>query len=398
MIQSLSVIDETPIQTQPELLSPQETHLPESKLKLNVIVKIFAILILVGLIIFNIQQLSRSTTQPEPNHSELANLLAPLSPSPSPLPSISTKPFSIITPTPSPTPTPPPSSTPSISYSPKVFVLIFDPTYQNSSIINYLHYNQPQSLDSEYIRTIKEVSKQTINYQIVKTQVVNSFPVKLSGYTFNSEEYVACLNNQSCNRELIDYQKLINDYNLCQQANNGEFQEVWLWGGPWMGFLEAVTAGPNDIYTNGEPIANSSCAKTLHIMGFSYERGVSEMIENLGHRIEGTMRYISGITGNQDWYKFVSYDQANPNQAECGFVHYAPNSTSDYDWSNSRTVNSNCESWKNYPDVVSDPQPISCSKWSCDGFGYKKWWLSHLPANAGSNNNIFNNWWTYITY
>ena len=134
-------------------------------------------------------------------------------------------------------------------------------------------------------------------------------------------------------------------------------------------------------------------------MGFNYERGVPEMVEDLGHRVEGTMRYVYGsweANSAHAWNRFTLYDKIASQNAACGNIHYAPNSQSDYDWSNQTIVSSNCEDWLNYPNLTGTKQSFNCSPWNCNGYDYKKYWLSHLPQFAGQTNDKWNNWWSYI--
>ncbi|MFH0874922.1 MAG: hypothetical protein V1859_03230 [archaeon] len=81
---------------------------------------------------------------------------------------------------------------------------------------------------------------------------------------------------------------------------------------------------------------------------------------------------------------------------QCGSVHYAPNSLSDYDWSSYDNVLSNCDDWYNYPNFMNTNKMINCTDWNCDAREHKIWWLSHLPRAPGTEEAISNNWWDYI--
>jgi hypothetical protein len=284
----------------------------------------------------------------------------------------------------------------------KVFVLIFNPIFQgNKTLSVYKGWGNPVTLDSTYITDVKNSSHGYVNYSVVRTQTVNGYPQKASGFRFTNSTYLGCLGNSAPSYclELIDYKKLITDYNLCGLVNSGVIDEVWLWGGPYFGYYEAVMAGPSAYNTNGTPITGTSCTKSLHIMGFSYERGVSEMLEDLGHRIEGTMDRIYGNfnpTLTTMWNKFAMYDKVLPGQAGCGNIHYPFNGVSDYDWSNTSFVNNKCDDWLNYPSTKGEYKNQNCNAWGCTGYGYKKYWLSHLPYKTGTNNEINNNWWNYV--
>ena len=135
-------------------------------------------------------------------------------------------------------------------------------------------------------------------------------------------------------------------------------------------------------------------------MGFNYERGVAEMLEDLGHRTESTMWHVYGSWDNtlsdHAWNLYTHYDKTTPGQAQCGNVHYAPDSQSDYDWGNVNYVYSACDDWNNYPNLTGSKQNINCLAWSCDARSYHKWWLGHLPHASGTSSGKLNNWWRYI--
>lgn len=300
--------------------------------------------------------------------------------------------WTVVTPTPT-------SNVNSGGVTRKVMVIDFNPIIEsqgNKTIREIKGWSDPINLESQYINDVKTASGNYLNYQIVlRIKDINSYPMKNNSYIFTDAEYLAALDNPTNNaRAIIDYNKVLNDYNVCQKLNQGEIDELWIWGGPWFGYYEVTMTGPSAFSTNSPPFSGNSCSKNLIVMGFSYERGISEMVEDLGHGIEGTLTHIFGenptVTSGSHttiWGKFVS---------ACGWMHYAPNSASDYDWSNTKTVNSTCQDWLKYPNLTNASTSISCSNWNCDGYQYKKWWLTHLPKASGKTNNYWNNWWKYF--
>ena len=125
-------------------------------------------------------------------------------------------------------------------------------------------------------------------------------------------------------------------------------------------------------------------------MGPSPERGLDCAIENFGHRTESTMSKVYGIwdSGNpvhNNWEKFTLVDWLAPafSYSGCGNVHYPPNGSSDYDYGNPSTVNTNCDDFANYPNL-SEPStvwhPVTCSAWSCDHLQYFGYWFGHLAT------------------
>ena len=58
------------------------------------------------------------------------------------------------------------------------------------------------------------------------------------------------------------------------------------------GFYESRMAGPGAFWCNAPQCENTdACRKRFVIMGFSYERGVGEMLEDLRHRAESELQY-----------------------------------------------------------------------------------------------------------
>jgi hypothetical protein len=242
----------------------------------------------------------------------------------------------------------------------KVQLLIYKPVAVNG-------WNDPQALTGQIIADLKDLSGGRVTYQIAETKTFDYFPEKADGFNYTQDAYLACLANAAtCHQpDAVNYRKLLAENQSCEKRNRGEIDEVWLWGGPYFGYWEAVMAGPGAFNTNAPPLGGTSCRKSLHVMGFNYERGISEVLEDFGHRMEGTLAHYLPA----DWANF---------KAQCGWMHYAPNSVTDYDWSNLRTVISSCATGR--------PEPINCSVWQCDGYEYKKWWFRHLPKD----------WWRYF--
>ncbi|MEO8397514.1 MAG: hypothetical protein ABI700_31240, partial [Chloroflexota bacterium] len=124
-----------------------------------------------------------------------------------------------------------------------------------------------------------------------------------------------------------------------------------------------------------------------------------EMLEDMGHRAESMLsKVFEGTRGDANlWERFTRYDKTHPGRAECGNVHFAPNSIRDYDWGNRTPVKSRADVWYNFPELSGDPRLMTCSEWG-DGDIRKHhvWWLSHFPHITGETNGMSWNWWEYI--
>lgn len=267
-------------------------------------------------------------------------------------------------------------------------------------LITFKNWFDPVALEQEYIKDIQNDSGNQLIYQIVNRVDVPIFFEKDSGFKFTPQTYINCMSDsRRCNDDQVNYQKILTDYQICEKVNANEIDELWLWGGPYFGYKESIMAGPGAFYINSSPILTSSCQRKLPIMGFSYERGVSEMIEDLGHRAEATFEKVFSTwptPSDNPWRKYVLIERDSPGNSGCGSIHFGPNSTKDYDWNNQNSVTSNCEDWINYPNLTGATTQISCNTWGCNDRNYKNWWFSHLPKTDGVTNGIWNNWWKYI--
>lgn len=290
----------------------------------------------------------------------------------------------------------------------KVLVLDFNPVIegQGKRLRELKGWNDPIILEKQFISSVEKASHGFLKYQIVKRiSDIDLIPQKQDGFSYTDESYLDVIEGRTKEYRPdapIDYSKILADYNVCEQRNREEIDELWLWGGPWFGYWEAVMTGPKAYFTNAPPIQGTACTKLLSIFGFSYERDEAVMLEDLGHRFEGTMTDIfqesilSGGQASTDWGKFTMIDKYYPKNAHCGYVHYPPNALSDYDWSNDTSVYSNCDEWLRFPDVKDKKELINCTKWNCNQRDYLIWWLTHIPHDLGETNGRLNNWWRYL--
>ena len=82
-----------------------------------------------------------------------------------------------------------------------------------------------------------------------------------------------------------------------------------------------------------------------------------------------------------------------------GLLHYAPNSTRDYEWGNATPVQSCADDWLLFPNLPNPPnyRTMTCADWgNGDIREHHKWWLKRMSKVAGSVNGILNNWWQYL--
>ncbi len=288
---------------------------------------------------------------------------------------------------------------------PKVFVIIYNPIIEaqgGKRLTELFHWRDADSLAQVYVADLKTVSGGQVDYQLVKRAEMDEYPVKLDGFRYTDTAFLECWQNRSqCHQpDGVDYLAIIQQFNLIPLVEAGEIDEVWLFGFPYGGFWESTMVGQDAFYCNSDPVPNTShCARKFIIMGFNYEREVGCMLEDFGHRTESIMSRVFAKTPAAEnwWDKFCQYDQTHPGQANCGNVHFAPNSVRDYDWGNPRQVVSNCDDWYNFPNFKGQTRMVDGTEWGHgDMRAHHLWWFRHLPKVAGTMNGIDHNWWPYL--
>ncbi len=305
-------------------------------------------------------------------------------------------------------PAPMPSSSPQqgkpAPVHPRVLAIVHNPvmrTHSGRKIQEVYRWNDPDALAQEYIEDIRKISYGYANYQIVERLEVDSFPLKKDGYRYTDESFSKAWQARQFHQpDAVDYLELVREFNMIEKINADAIDEVWLLGFPYCGYYESIMAGPNALWCNAPALQGTEHAsRRFVIMGFNYERGVGEMLENLGHRAESMMSKIYSVASKEAnlWERFTRYDLKNPGLAECGNVHFAPNSVKDYDWGNPRQVPSRCDTWLNFPNLNGTPRSVNCRDWgNGDIRAHHQWWFQHFPHVSGSINGVSMNWWEYV--
>lgn len=289
----------------------------------------------------------------------------------------------------------------------KTLVIVYDPIVDKTSgrrLSEYMNWNKVEDLGREFMSDILQVSGGLVRYQIVQRIDVDAFPAKVNGYTYDAQTYLDVLRSESSPYmpQEADYHAIIKRFNILQLVAKNEIDEVWVFNFPHAGFYESIMGGPGAFWCNAPPLKNTETSqRRFVIMGFSYERGVGEMLENMGHRAESIMeKTFEKLRGDDNlWNRFIQYERTSPGKAALGNVHFAPNSDRDYDWNNPSTVTSECDDWlHNFPNFKGVTRPVSAADWgNGDTRKHHIWWMSHFPKVAGRKNGVHNNWWQYIT-
>lgn len=275
------------------------------------------------------------------------------------------------------------------------------PSQGGRTLKEHFRWNDPDALAQGYIDDIRECSYGYARYEIVERLVVDGYPVKRDGFRYSEESYLRAWQKRSFHDpDGVDYMALVREFDVLAQVRSGRIDEVWLFGHPYCGYWESIMGGPGAFWCNAPPLEGTEAAgRRFVIMGFNFERGVGEMLEDLGHRAESILHKVfEDVRGDDNlWERFIRYDRSAPGRAECGNVHFAPNSVRDYDWGNRMPVKSRADTWLNFPDLSGEARIMTCADW---GHGdirqHHRWWLSRFPHIVGETRGISWNWWESI--
>ncbi len=288
----------------------------------------------------------------------------------------------------------------------KTLVIVYDPIVDQARgrpLSQFMNWNRVEDLATGFMNDILEVSGGLARYQIVQRIDVDGFPAKVDGYVYDPQAYLNVVRGvaRPYMPQEANYHAIIERFNILQLVAANEIDEVWVFNFPHAGFYESIMGGPAAFWCNAPPLKNTEASKRrFAIMGFSYERGVGEMLENMGHRAESIMeKTFERLTGEDNlWRRFIRYQKTAPGRAAVGNIHFAPNSQKDYDWNNPDPVLSECDDWlHNFPNFRGVIRTVAAAEWgSGDIREHHKWWFRHIPRVAGRINGIHNNWWQYI--
>jgi len=286
----------------------------------------------------------------------------------------------------------------------RVLIVIHIPVLRSqrgASLREHFRWNDPDRLALDFSEDVRNATWGVARYQIAERVVVDGFPRKADGFQYDEKSYLEAWRRGRFHQpDLVDYEALLGEHDVLRKVSAGEIDEVWLFGFPYCGYYESVMGGPGAFWCNGPALPGSEAAgRRFVVMGFNYERGVGEMLEDLGHRAESILgRVFAGRGGEADLFaRFTRYDKTSPGRAECGNVHFAPNSQADYEWGRRRPVLSRCDAWRNFPDLSAAPRLVDCSEWGDGDMRlHHLWWLRHFPHGDGESAGIAHNWWQYV--
>jgi hypothetical protein len=241
----------------------------------------------------------------------------------------------------------------------------------------------------------------------------DGFSTFRDGFTYTEQAYLEMWekDRDKANPGMTSFEWLFRKFDLAAKIQALNLREIWLWGAPYMAWDEFhwKTTGdklpyPTDNPWFYRPYDIPDVGQTIWIMGWNYERGEGEMLESYCHRIESVLALTVG-RGAWDpqrnlenvWNRFTRVDKDFPGESEVGSVHHAPNSASDYDWSNTNAVWTYADDWLTYPLLPRKKRLLNAASGGWDGIvDHHLWWMSHLPHRPGTTDGFYNNWWQYI--
>ena len=225
------------------------------------------------------------------------------------------------------TPAPPPEPAPVdfsvlVPLQPRVLMIVYNPVVDSSGrrLVQTLGWNDPVRLAQEFMADIQECSGGLVNYRIVQRIDVDEIPVKIDGFQYRIADY---MNNMRSgggfhDPDTVNYLAVVERFDLLNRVARDELDEVWLFGGPFFGFYESTMAGAGAFFCNAPTVSGTEGgSRRFIIMGYNYERGVGEMLEDLGHRAESMLRVVYRNTrGAANLFeRYALYNQVAPGQA-----------------------------------------------------------------------------------
>jgi len=161
------------------------------------------------------------------------------------------------------------------------------------------HYTSKLIL--EYIKNIRQLSDGRLRYRITGKYISKDFPLlKNSPLQYDAASYNNATNNDLASIRvdgqypMMDYEWFLDEFEILKNIENGIYDEVWMFGGPRMGFYESRMVGKNAYWCNAPALVKDS--KNFVIMGFNYERDVRQMLHSFCHRVENILgKRLCGI-------------------------------------------------------------------------------------------------------
>lgn len=297
-----------------------------------------------------------------------------------------------------------------------LLVVNYDPVLTNhggTRLSRHLKWNNPRPMTTNLIRYIREASGGFADYRLVEWIDVDAFPVKRDGFRYTEQTFLEMWkdNKKAHHPDSVSYAAIFKELNLVERVKRENIGEVWVWGAPYFGTDEYAMKIPGDLtfYPTDNPwfyrpYDIPECDRTVWVMGFNYEVGEDNALHSYGHRCEGILALTigrgiwNGQAGETNaWSRFTRQADKFPDDAQAGNVHGGPNAKGGYDYGQTNIVMSGADDWFDYPLLTRAKKPVNCDTWGKPHhLNFMRWWLDHLPKNAGTIGGFYNNWWRYV--
>ena len=178
----------------------------------------------------------------------------------------------------------------------KYMTIIYNPIIESQGgarLITLEGWNSPDTMTTQFVADMAAASNNLAVYVAGPRVELDAFPVSEDGFQYTDATYLTCLqasrqipfDKTKCHKPdqadgfgyAANYLTILNsNNNICARFNAGEFDELWMFGAPFMGFWESNQAGTQAVDTNGPPVVGSTCQGRLNIFGFAYHAGEHE--------------------------------------------------------------------------------------------------------------------------
>jgi hypothetical protein len=159
--------------------------------------------------------------------------------------------------------------------SPKVLVLIYNPTMDAATgkkLVDTMNWARPDDLVAGCISDILQCSNGLVRYQVAQRMELDEFPPLVDGFSYTAATYLDVMQHGATahNPSGINYNAIVNRFNVLQCIADKTYDEVWIMGFPYAGLYESTMGGAGAFWCNAPPIANTaSCPRRFVVMGFN---------------------------------------------------------------------------------------------------------------------------------
>src|SRR5436190_17005887 len=298
----------------------------------------------------------------------------------------------------------------------RVIVVDYDPILRehgNVRLSRFMKWNDPRAMTTNLMRYLGECSGGYAEYRLVDFVEVDGWPEKRDGFRYDEQSFLEMWKDRkkAHQPDSVSYTAIFKEHRLAKRMAEENISEIWVWGAPYFGTDEYAMKIPGDqvFYDTKNPwfyrpYDIPDCGRTVWVMGFNYEVGEDNALHSYGHRCEGILSLTigrgvwDGKAGETNvWSRCTRQADKYRDDAQAGNVHGGPNAMVGYDYGQTNAVLSGADDWFNFPNLKGAKKLVNCETWGKPyHLNYMKWWLNHLPKNAGQADGFYNNWWRYV--